>query len=74
MTAVQPPLWPEGWELEPPAEPRRPDFGGLLDRACADYRAQQQRWVDAIQPDAWVAGRPAFNVPVSIDDWPGGEP
>ena len=70
MIATQPELWPEGWDLEPP---RRVDFGGLLDRACKAHAEQRQRWVDAVQPDAWVSGRPAFNVPVSIDDWPGGE-
>ena len=75
MTAVQPPLFLPGWDLEPPAEqPYRRDVAARLDRACADYRAQQQAWVDTVRPDAWVAGRPAFNVPVSIDDWPGGEP
>ena len=49
MTASQPSLFAPGWEQEEP--PRRPDFAGLLDRACADYRAQQRRWADGI-PDA----------------------
>lgn len=44
MTAVQPPLFLPGWEVEP----RRPDFGALLDKACADYRAQQRRWIDGL--------------------------
>ena len=57
MTATQPELWPEGWELEPPAEPRRVDFGALLDEACKAHAAQRRRWMDGIpaaspeQPD-----------------------
>ncbi|WP_406730927.1 hypothetical protein [Streptomyces sp. NBC_01794] len=73
MTAVQPPLFLPGWEQDEP-QPRRVDFAALLDKAHVDYAAQRQRWVDAVRPDAWVCGRPAFNVAVSIDDWPGGEP
>lgn len=77
VTASLPPLFLPGWE-EPCGDaderPGRVDFGALLDKACAAHAAQRQRWVDAVRPDAVVDGRPAFNVPVSIDDWPGGEP
>lgn len=71
MTATQPPLFLPGWDVEPCAgvDERRPDFGALLDKACADYRAQQRRWVDAVRPDAVVDGRPAYDTPISIDQF-----
>lgn len=43
MTATQESLFLPGWEVEP-----RRDFAGLLDKACANYAAQQRRWIDGI--------------------------
>ena len=64
MTAVQPPLFLPGWEVEP----------WNTDPPPARVRSRVWWPTDWPMPDAWVCGRPAFNVPVSIDDWPGGEP
>lgn len=68
MTAAEPPLWLDGWDLEPCG-----DLGAVLDRALAEHAAQRRRhtWTGPI-PDAWVSGRPAYNVAVSIDTWPEG--
>lgn len=76
MTAE--PLFLPGWEVEPCGDtdpaPRVPDLGAVLAQACAEYENRRQRWTDEHRPDAVVDGRPAYNVPVSIDDWPRGEP
>ena len=63
MTAAsQPPLFLPGWEVEP------------CDTAPPPVLVRRRTRPARRMPDAWVHGRPAFNVPVSIDDWPGGAP
>lgn len=67
MTDDLPPLWPEGWWVEPcgtappPAPPPPP------------AQVRRRYWADDPDPpDAWVDGRRAYNVPISIDDYPEG--
>ncbi|NUL14482.1 hypothetical protein [Streptomyces lunaelactis] len=62
MTAVQPPLFLPGWEVEP------------CDTAPPPALVRRRTRRNRRMPDAWVCGRPAYDVAVSIDDWPGGEP
>lgn len=58
MTAE--PLFLPGWEVEP------------CDTAPPPARVWRRTRRDWRMPDAWVAGRPAYNVPVSIDQYPEG--
>lgn len=69
MTAVQPSLFLPGWQEE---------CGGADERAVVDLHGPQPErrriwWPEGWpMPDAWVGGRPAYNVAVSIDQWPEG--
>jgi hypothetical protein len=55
------PLFLPGWEVEP------------CDTAPPPAQVARRYWADDPDPpDAWVDGRPAYNVPTAIDDYPEG--